>query len=490
MNQSRRRGFFVQLAALFMIMSFRPAILGSAQDTRDWKARTLQSIAAISVETQGGKTASGIVFLTVKDGLAAAASHILRDARKVTVRFPNGEEFESTGVVDHDEKRNVALIKLRVFGKPLLSLKSVEPAAGEKVYCGVIKDGAFGFIEASVVENSVTGGVRRHVLAGDIPEGNSGSPALDASGAVLGLLAEEVQDGGSRYVILPSSYILALDHSLPTQPWVSAVSASGGQQASTQEIDSIQSVDNLLKDFFIGLDDHKTWFVWANVRSRGQGYLEGVAQGIYDERQALERRLRRMRSVNTDDPLRKKIVAAAGEIGAKQYVAMEEFIKSIVIGQQMQKWSAQAQDTFKRSVASWGVVDELLSAKSADILQLYELSTEFKENLPDEVAYRLNIKKRPSSFRLGVNCFARNPFHLLVVLENSFAKKLGFRPGDRIIAVDGKEFGPGGSVEDFKLVIQNNLGKILAVIVERAGKQKTLKIKIPREIPEKFLYAN
>ncbi len=42
-------------------------------------------------------------------------------------------------------------------------------------------------------------------------------------------------------------------------------------------------------------------------------------------------------------------------------------------------------------------------------------------------------------------------------------------------------------MEDFKAVILENLGKTIDVIVERNGEQTTLKMKIPGEIPDKYL---
>jgi S1-C subfamily serine protease len=38
------------------------------------------------------------------------------------------------------------------------------------------------------------------------------------------------------------------------------------------------------------------------------------------------------------------------------------------------------------------------------------------------------------------------------------------------------------------MIIQENLGKPLAVVVEREGKTQTLDIKLPKEIPAQHLY--
>jgi len=489
MTWSRNRVFITQVMMLLLLAAKGPESWSLMQNDRDWKAETFQSTAEVTIETGSGKTATGIVFLTVKDRLAATAFHILNDARRVTLRFPNGEEFESTGLVDGDEKRNVALIRVRVFGKPLLPLKADEPSPGQTVHCCVIKDGAFGFVEASVVETMVEGGVKRIILAGNLPEGNNGSPVLDENGQVLGLLAEEIHEGQSRYVALSASYILALDHSLPTQPWGVDAPAAGEKTLPELEVETLRSIDILLAEYFIGLDDHRTLFYWANEKSRGQGYLLGVPKDVYSGQQNLEQRLRKLSKVKTDNPVRSAVIGAARDIGVKQYEAMEQFIKSIVIGQQMKNWGAQAQDMFKRSLALLETANKLLVERKNEIYQLYELSLDFRENLPRDVVYSMGLIERPSLFRIGITSYARNPFYLLVVPKDSFAYKLGFLAGDRIISVAGQVLDPKGSIEDLKMIIQENLGRTIKAIVERNDKQKTINLKIPREIPKEFLYA-
>jgi hypothetical protein len=122
------------------------------------------------------------------------------------------------------------------------------------------------------------------------------------------------------------------------------------------------------------------------------------------------------------------------------------------------------------------------------IAALESASAKFREFLPMEQRYLLGLAPRPSGFRLGCENFPRNPFYLLVCYADGLGFKMGLRGGDTIVGVEGRKFAAKDSLEDFKLVIKANLGQTLKVIVERDGKQKTLPLKIPKEIPKSALY--
>jgi S1-C subfamily serine protease len=81
-----------------------------------------------------------------------------------------------------------------------------------------------------------------------------------------------------------------------------------------------------------------------------------------------------------------------------------------------------------------------------------------------------------------------NPLYLSVVYQDSFAVTLGLKPGDRLISAAGTDLDPKGSMEEFKMIVQNNLGKTIPVTVEREGKKTELKMSVPKEIPSSFLY--
>jgi C-terminal processing protease CtpA/Prc len=226
---------------------------------------------------------------------------------------------------------------------------------------------------------------------------------------------------------------------------------------------------------------------YADVMTGGQGYLAGVPKDLYGKHQQAEQALRKAAGLKTDDQLRNKVKEALVETGSKEYQAVDEFVRAVVIGQQMKDWGAQAQDMYRRSQASWQMVRSIRTARLAELTELYDSSPVFKEKLPTQAAYRLGIIESRAKWNSGIISFANDPLFIVILKNTSFAFKLGFRSGDRIVSLAGRLFGSGDTVEDVKSTIMDNLGKQVEAVVERAGKNKTLKLKIPARIPEEFM---
>jgi S1-C subfamily serine protease len=88
--------------------------------------KVLPSVMTLTVDKQGTMY-SGTAFLSIKDGLAVTAWHVVKGATRVTAKFATGEEFDVSGLVDKDEKRDVALVRVKVFGRPTLPALPAEP---------------------------------------------------------------------------------------------------------------------------------------------------------------------------------------------------------------------------------------------------------------------------------------------------------------------------------------------------------------------------
>ncbi len=473
---------------LGLVSPARPQTLGQS-----WKPKALQSVAMIQVQQKDGSKLSGMTFLALKDGLGITALTVVKDAVKASVAFPDGEEYGSTGIVDKDEKNDVALVKLRIFGKPLLSLRAAQPTVGEQVFCLVNRDGDFGVVEALVGEMISAGAVGPpggFLIKGSFPEGNSGAPVFDKDGAVIGMLHWKLEGDKGYYFLIPAAAIMALDSTLPTQPWAAAgaVAASEARESvAPSEAEPLENVDALLAEACLILDTLRAHHDFEDSRTSGQGYLSGVSTELYTAQQKTEQILKKIAGLKINDPVRKKAVLAVLEIGSKRYEAVDAFIKAVVIGQQYKDWGASAKDMYNRSQASWQIADNLIEAKKNDLIELYNSSTVFKEKLLKPLAFSFGILERPTKLDLGVVSFPQAPLYIIATKKVSFAQKLGFWSGDRIISVAGRTFGPQDTLEDLKIIIMNNLGQQVEAVVERNGKQKVLKLKIPREIPAEYL---
>jgi len=484
------RGFSGKTLLFSLIFSvlFATCIMpGQAIAQMDASALTkaIQSIALLTVERSDGSKASGMAFISPGENRAVTDLHLLKDARKVTLKFQSGEEVSSAGIVDLDEKRGIALIDIPEQGRKKLNIEQVKITPGTVVNCAAAREEVFGFIRLSVSEvHQGTDGVERYVLSGEFFSGNSGTPALDVNGNVIGM----VIDLGPSRILVPSAFIVALNPSLPVMPWETQGPAVATAEPSTQGPGPMDVIDSSILEFLILRADHQVIYYWADEITGGHGYRQGVPQDLYNYQTKLEVALRRIKDVQTDDPSRSTLLKNLLEAGSNQLLAAEYMIKAIVVGQQANEWGPQSQDLQKRSKAALAMTEEILASQNPILREIYGGSSAFSDNIPKELVYSLAIEPRPSIFRLGVQTLASNPLYLSVVYQDSFASKLGLKPGDRLISAAGTDLDPKGSIEEFKMIVQNNLGKTIPVTVEREGKKTELKMSVPKEIPSSFLY--
>lgn len=437
----------------------------------------LPSVMELRILLQDGRTATGTAFLALRDGVAVTAWHQVRNARSVTVRFPNGEEFECSGLVDVDEKRNVALLRVKLFGRPLLEMKAVEPAPGSPVFFASAKEEGFGVAAAAMGTPRVEEGVKLLPFQPSVSPGTSGGPLLTPAGEVVGVVAIRTAEGKEEALALPAAYVLALDPTLPTRAWGAPAADPGGDEALDKRVgESLLAGLELL-----------VAYVYADEVTRGQGFLQGMPPVLYQCRQEVESSLKHLANLRTADPLRQRLLAVtvrALDAGVK---ATDLAIQSVVVAQQQNGWGPASADLCNRSRALIQTEAAMRPEVLADLKQLLEASAAFRATLPAEALYTMGVLERTSGYSLGVQSFHRDPFVFVLVFPKGFAAQLGFEPGDKLVSLGSRTFKTGDTVEDLRREIQAHLGQTLPAMVERGGKPVGLEVDIPKEIPQAFL---
>lgn len=209
---------------------------------------------------------------------------------------------------------------------------------------------------------------------------------------------------------------------------------------------------------------------------------------FYDIQPYVDSAVDQLSRVKPGDPLRERLVQAVSQMLAGERAALEYDINCAVLNKDGSgRSAAQAEGFGRRAIAALSSVPDQILARGPDFRQLAEASPEFLKALPFEMRYFLGLTERRSKLVLGADVMAGDPFLLIFVGDRTLADKLGLRAGDRIVAAGGRRFKADDDVEDFKLVIEANLGRMLKVLVNRRGKVKTLPLKIPAEISPEFL---
>ncbi|MBA4313571.1 MAG: hypothetical protein C0417_13180 [Chlorobiaceae bacterium] len=183
--------------------------------------KVLPSVMTLKVKEINGDSRIGTAFMTIKDGIAATAWHVIEDASSVTAKFSSGEEFDVSGVIDIDEERDIALILVKGFRRPLLKLSDKNPKVGMKVYViGTPKGLEFSMSDGIVSQIRMIDTAKLYQFTCPASPGNSGSPLLNSKGEVIGIVSRQISEGQNLNFATPADYILGLATSNPATPFI------------------------------------------------------------------------------------------------------------------------------------------------------------------------------------------------------------------------------------------------------------------------------
>ncbi len=446
--------------------------------------RLLPSVMTLTVQNKDGSAVRGTGFLSVKEGLAVTAWHVVHDAKNVTAKFSDGEEYEVTGLVDKDEKRDVALVRVKEFGRPLLPLAASAPEVGAKAYAVGAPEGLeFSLSDGLISQIQKDGGVTLYQFSCPVSPGNSGGPLADASGEVIGVVSRQMKDGQNLNFAMPAAYALALDSALPTQIWEGmkpeapkeAATAEKPAQAVTADN---RTLDKRLGDSFVTLSDTLTALQVMDGllrRDGGTGYIAGVPPFLYTLQRALTSEVVDLSALPSADPEREK---ARVEVERRVGAALDSvglLIQAVRVAQGEGGWYGLPDDLVAQSVAR---LPEFTIPYPAGVKLLVQ-SAGFQAVVPKASA--LGMPEDATGFRLGAACWVRSPLNLAWVTKDTLADKMGLRTGDTLLSAGDQV---PKSLLDLKAAIKANAGGRLKLAVMRGDKRKEWEASVPRELPQ------
>ncbi len=206
----------------------------------------LPSIVTLQVENQAGAHYVGTGFLALSNTVAVTAWHVVADARKVTARFADNEFVDVVGVVDKDEKNDLALIRLAPSSRPQVTLNPTNAPIGSRAYViGAPKGYEFSIADGLISQMRKVDGLNQYQVSCPISGGNSGGPLVNGRGEVIGVTSWSKTDAQNVNFAIPSSCLASLDPSLPPKPWgdsgtcgsLGAKAEDGAKPASTSDRD-------------------------------------------------------------------------------------------------------------------------------------------------------------------------------------------------------------------------------------------------------------
>jgi len=463
--KSRRQQFLVVIALLasqFVVSASASSLRPQIKPEALYKA-ALPSIMTLTVTKSDGKTFQGSAFMLTDSGIAATAWHLLDGAKEASVRFSDGEEFEVSGLIDKDEKRDIALIRVKAFGRPQLKTSTSNPEVGSKAFViGAPRGLEFTISEGLVSQIQQIEGMRQYQFSSPASPGNSGGPLLNDTGEVIGIVSWQLTNGQNLNFAIPSTYLLGLDKSLPTTPWAAVRTSVRIADNPTAAVTvSDEKADELLSGAYralVGAEEAVNFQI--RIESQNGGYQLGIDTWFYSaqrELNSLTEQIQRTSMEPQHEEFRRGLLSTV-KISQE---AMKYLMDAVQLAQQF-RWTPNANDLLKKGfAANEGAVDATRKLQESPVWK----ADSFQKQLPSSFRTGNN-----QSIALGIAVYQTRPQIVFSVSPKSLSEKLGIKPLDSLYL----------SLKAVEVDLEKWKGKKVQFSVVRMGKQVKLKGDIPK----------
>ena len=211
-------------AALFLILTPLISVAAAPQGPPPKSPGEIareQSQAVVVIEQldeRGQAIRQGSGFIVTPGGAIVTNLHVVQGATSLRVKLPNGDVYKTADVVDYDEGKDIAVIKVKGFQLPTVRLgDSDRTEVGEAVVAIGNPEGLTNSLSTGVIS-----GVRRFdthrvfQLTAPISHGSSGGALFDSSGAVIGITTFVFRAGQNLNFAVPINYARGMIGEQPT----------------------------------------------------------------------------------------------------------------------------------------------------------------------------------------------------------------------------------------------------------------------------------
>lgn len=473
-NSTTKQGLAIIIYFLFVGSAAVPQL--QAMNAEEIYKFVLPSVVTLIATDQNGVQSIGTAFLINENGVAVTAYHLVSDAMSAIVKFSTGEEFNVSGLIDSDEKRDVALIRIKVFGRTSLLLKHTFPDVGVRAYViGAPRAYEFSISDGLVSQVQVIEGVKYIQFSCPASPGNSGGPLLDSDGLVLGVVSSQRTDAQNLSFAVPSEYILGLDSSLPTRPWANNNNSDIVKAKSV----TVEDCDQLLLDHYLWMSDTQATLGIVEHFNilKDNGFRGGVPADLFVAQRTGQQLKDRFAKSSATDPNRRTMLDYTTRRFQYEMECVDLLIQSIRTAQTANGWTPEASDLLARSQAAWRTPVDSVIPDSTTIAAQNAIWDSISR-LPVCPTYigRMMRNENQSQFSLGVYSYTRDSLLIGMVFPQSIALELGIKPGDKIIKLN--DFTPI-DIDEFKMHLKHYEGKRVQIIVQREGSNKILRATVP-----------
>jgi len=206
---------------VWLTLAVTPAGLQAALTPEKLYQKVLPSVMTLEVESRSGERFVGSAVLALADDVAVTAWHVVADARSVWAVFADGQRVKVSGCIDHDQLRDLALLKLakRLPHRQATISRELPPVAARAYVIGAPKGYDFSISDGLISQIRTVDGFLQYQLSCPVSPGNSGSPILNQRGEVIGIAAWTKVDAQNVSFAIPSREFSRLNVSAQPTTW-------------------------------------------------------------------------------------------------------------------------------------------------------------------------------------------------------------------------------------------------------------------------------
>ena len=177
------------------------------------------SVVFITCVDAKGQVSSGSGVILRADGIIATNFHVISDAVAAKVQLSNSDIYDDVSVLDTDERKDIAILKIKAVNLPVLSVANSDNVKiGATVYAIGSPRGLTGSLSSGIISSlrpaselsSELTGFRIIQFTAPISSGSSGGALLDDTGKLLGLVFAYRPGGQNLNAAIPVNYVTPL----------------------------------------------------------------------------------------------------------------------------------------------------------------------------------------------------------------------------------------------------------------------------------------
>ncbi|NOT59108.1 MAG: hypothetical protein HOP19_02665 [Acidobacteria bacterium] len=162
-----------------------------------------------ALDARGLVAGQGSGFIATPDGAVVTNLHVIQGAAQARVKLPNGDVYKTDALVDFDDTKDLAVLKLKGFKLPAVTLgDSDKTEIGENIVVISSPEGLTNSLSTGVISGvRRTDSMRIFQITAPISEGSSGGALFDGNGNVVAIVTYVLRAGQNINFAVPINYV-------------------------------------------------------------------------------------------------------------------------------------------------------------------------------------------------------------------------------------------------------------------------------------------